>query len=156
MIYPGPKPDWTTGMRVWEIYSFHGVNSYKSPETNWVRAAPNACVLIQTCSPATSTPVPPLVLYSQSTRNYSVTPPLNASIPTSTPILKTSGNHSFASQTHDSITSRTGDQWFVLGPDAAPTILEKIPSDRSRYPTVSELEGSFRDRFERKERGWYV
>ena len=36
--------------------------------------------------------------------------------------------------------------------DAAPTILEKIPSDQSRDPTVSELEGSFRERFERKER----
>jgi len=46
--------------------------------------------------------------------------------------------------------SRAGDQWFVLGRDAAPTILEKFPSDQSRYPTVSELEGIFRERFERK------
>jgi hypothetical protein len=47
MIYPVPKPDLTTGMRVWGIYSCHGANSYKGPivaGTNWdtlVRAAPN-------------------------------------------------------------------------------------------------------------------
>ena len=53
-------------------------------------------------SPPTSGPVPPSVFYSQSTPNRPVTPPPNASIPTSTPISnKTSGNHSFASETHD-------------------------------------------------------
>jgi hypothetical protein len=37
MIYPGPKPDWTTGMRVWRIYSLHGANSHKGrARTNWV------------------------------------------------------------------------------------------------------------------------
>jgi hypothetical protein len=53
-------------------------------------------------SPLTSTPVSPSVFYSQSTPNRPVTPPQNASIPTSTPISnKTSGNHSYASETHD-------------------------------------------------------
>jgi hypothetical protein len=53
-------------------------------------------------SPPTGTPVPPSVFYSQSTPNRPVTPPPNASIPTSTPISnKTSGNHSYASETHD-------------------------------------------------------
>jgi hypothetical protein len=54
-------------------------------------------------SPPTSTPIPPSVFYSHSaTRNRPVTPPQNASIPTSTPISnKTSGNHSYASETHD-------------------------------------------------------
>jgi len=53
-------------------------------------------------SPPTSGPIPPSVFYSQSTPNRPVTPPPNASIPTSTPISnKTSGNHSFASETHD-------------------------------------------------------
>jgi hypothetical protein len=53
-------------------------------------------------SPPTSTPVPPSVFYSHSTQNRPVTPPQNTSIPTSTPISnKTSGNHSYASETHD-------------------------------------------------------
>ena len=53
-------------------------------------------------SPPTGTPVPPSVFYSHSTRNRPVTPPPSASIPTSTPISnKTSGNHSYASETHD-------------------------------------------------------
>jgi hypothetical protein len=53
-------------------------------------------------SPPTSGPIPPSVFYSQSTPNRPVTPPSNASIPTSTPISnKTSGTHSFASETHD-------------------------------------------------------
>jgi hypothetical protein len=53
-------------------------------------------------SPPTSTPVPPSVFYLQSTRNRPVTPPPNASIPTSTPVSnKTSRNHSYASETHD-------------------------------------------------------
>ena len=53
-------------------------------------------------SPSTSGPVPPSVFYSQSIPNRPVTPPPNASIPTSTPISnKTSGNHSYASETHD-------------------------------------------------------
>jgi hypothetical protein len=34
-----------------------------------------------------------------------------------------------------------------------PKILEKIPSDRWRYPRVSGLGGSFQERSERKERG---
>ena len=53
-------------------------------------------------SPPTSTPIPPSVFYSQSTPNRPLTPPPNAFIPTSTPISnKTSGNHSYASETHD-------------------------------------------------------
>jgi len=53
-------------------------------------------------SPPTNTPVPSSVFYSQSTRNRPVTPPPNASIPTSTPISnKTSGNHSYASEPRD-------------------------------------------------------
>ena len=53
-------------------------------------------------SPPTSGPIPPSAFYSQSTPNRPVTPPPNVSIPTSTPISnKTSGNHSFASETHD-------------------------------------------------------
>jgi hypothetical protein len=52
--------------------------------------------------PPISTPISPSVFYSQSTPNRPVTPPQNASIPTSTPISnKTSGNHSYASETHD-------------------------------------------------------
>jgi hypothetical protein len=44
----------------------------------------------------------PSVFYSQSTPNRPVTPPSNVSIPTSTLISnKTSGNHSYASETHD-------------------------------------------------------
>jgi len=34
------------------------------------------------------------------------------------------------------ITVSHRDQWFILGRDAGPTILEKIPSDQSRYPSV--------------------
>ena len=53
-------------------------------------------------SPPTSTPILPSVFYSQSTPNRPLTPPPNAFIPTSTPISnKTSGNHSYASETHD-------------------------------------------------------
>ena len=53
-------------------------------------------------SPPMSGPIPPSVFYSQSTPNRLVTPPPNAYISTSTPISnKTSGNHSFASETHD-------------------------------------------------------
>src|SRR6266436_5387503 len=63
---------------------------------------PSSSVYPNLLSPPTSTPVPPSVFYSQSTPNRPVTPPLNASIPTSTPISnKTSGNHSYASETHD-------------------------------------------------------
>src|ERR1700733_16249165 len=52
--------------------------------------------------PPTSTPIPPSIFYSQSTPNRPLTPPPNAFIPTSTPISnKTSGNHSYASETHD-------------------------------------------------------
>jgi hypothetical protein len=51
---------------------------------------------------STSGAVPPSVFYLQSTPNRPVTPPPNASIPTSTPISnKTSGNHSFTSEAHD-------------------------------------------------------
>jgi hypothetical protein len=53
-------------------------------------------------SPPKGSTIPPSVFYSQSTPNRPVTPPTNASIPTSTPISnKTSGNHSYASETHD-------------------------------------------------------
>ena len=63
---------------------------------------PSSSVDPNLLSPTTSTPVPPSVFYSQPTPNRPVTPPQNASIPTSTPISnKTSGNHSYASETHD-------------------------------------------------------
>jgi hypothetical protein len=63
---------------------------------------PSSSVNPTLLSPPTSTPIPPSVFYSQSTPNRPVTPPQNASIPTSTPISnKTSGNHSYASETHD-------------------------------------------------------
>ena len=63
---------------------------------------PSSSVDSNLLSPPTSGPVPPSVFYSQSTPNRPVTPPPNASIPTSTPISnKTSGNHSYASETHD-------------------------------------------------------
>src|SRR6202044_3499400 len=65
---------------------------------------PSSSVNPTLLSPPTSTPIPPSVfyVYSQSTRNRPVTPTQNASIPTSTPISnKTSGNHSYASETHD-------------------------------------------------------
>jgi hypothetical protein len=53
-------------------------------------------------SPPTSSPILPSVFYLQLTPNCPVTPPSNMSILTSTPISnKTSGNHSFASETHD-------------------------------------------------------
>jgi hypothetical protein len=53
-------------------------------------------------SPPTNTPVSPSIFYSCLIRNRPVTPPQNVSIPTSTPISnKTSGNHSYASETHD-------------------------------------------------------
>jgi hypothetical protein len=65
-------------------------------------AIPSSSVDPSLLSPPTRTPIPPSVFYSQSTPNRPVTPPPNASIPTSTPISnKTSGNHSYASETHD-------------------------------------------------------
>ena len=52
--------------------------------------------------PPSGSPVPPSVFYSQPTPNRPVTPPPNASIPTSTPISnKTSGSYTFASETHN-------------------------------------------------------
>src|SRR5882762_5289102 len=63
---------------------------------------PSSSVDPNLLSPPTSTPIPPSVFYLQPTPNRPVTPPQNTSIPTSTPISnKTSGNHSFASETHD-------------------------------------------------------
>jgi hypothetical protein len=63
---------------------------------------PSSSVDSNLLSPPTSSAVPPQAFYSQLTPNHPVTPPPNMSIPTSTPILnKTSGNHSFASETHD-------------------------------------------------------
>ena len=55
-------------------------------------------------SPPTSSnsAIPPSTFYSTSTRNRPVTPPKNASNPTSTPISnKTSGNYTYASRIHD-------------------------------------------------------
>src|ERR1700676_4188706 len=63
---------------------------------------PSSSVDPNLLSPPTSTPIPPSVFYLQPTPNRPVTPPQNTSIPTSTPISnKMSGNHSFASETHD-------------------------------------------------------
>jgi hypothetical protein len=46
--------------------------------------------------------VPPSAFYSTSARNRPVTPPSNASNPTSTPISnKTSGSYTYASEIHD-------------------------------------------------------
>ena len=94
-------------------------------------------------SPPTSTPILPSVFYSQSaTRNRPVTPPQNASIPTSTPISnKTSGNHSYASETHDRESANyllaqetTG---LFLGAMLPKTFLDTflpIPRDTQQYP----------------------
>ena len=61
---------------------------------------PSSSVRSNLLSPPTSGTVS--VFYSQSTLNRPVTPPQNVSIPTSTHISnKTSGNHSYASETHD-------------------------------------------------------
>ena len=77
-----------------------GMSDHPSP--TGLQPIPSSSVDSNLLLPPTSGPIPPSVFYSQSTPNRPVTPPPNASIPTSTPISnKTSGNHSFASETHD-------------------------------------------------------
>jgi hypothetical protein len=104
-----------------------------------------------------STPVPPSVFYAQSTRNRPVTPPSNASIPTSTPISnKTSGNHSYASETHVRDSAN-----YSLAQETSGLFLGAMPPQQflNRFlpigqdKPVFELERSFHERFERKERG---
>jgi hypothetical protein len=95
-------------------------------------------------SPPTSTPVPPLVFYSQLTRNCPVTPPPNAIIPTSTPILnKASGNYSFASETH-----RRDSANYCLAQETSNHFLgamlpKKLLDDPSRCSTISGVHGEF-------------
>ena len=95
-------------------------------------------------SPPTSTPIPPSVFYSHSTRNRPVTPPATASIPTSTPISnKTSGNYSYTSETHDreSTNYRLAQETsgYFLGAIPPTKFLDTflpIPQDTQQYPEV--------------------
>ncbi|KIM85920.1 hypothetical protein PILCRDRAFT_5026 [Piloderma croceum F 1598] len=81
--------------------------------------------------PPTSTPVLPLVFNSQLTRNHSVTPPPNASIPTSTPIPnKTSSNHSFASETHDTDSAK-----YRLAQETSDT--PQCPNSEGAFKSIS-------------------
>ena len=98
-------------------------------------------------SPPTSTPIPPSVFYSQSTPNQ------NASIPTSTPILnKTSGNHSYASDTHDRDSAN-----YRLAQETSEHFLGAMPPQKfldmflpiGQDTPVSELRWSFHERIER-------
>ena len=128
-------------------------NSVMSPSSTGPSSVDPSLLL-----PPTSNPIPPSVFYSHSaTRNRPVTPPQNASIPTSTPISnKTSGNHSYACGTHDrdSANYRLAQETsgYFLGAMPPPKILEKFPSDRCRHSGVSGLGGSFRERSARKAR----
>ena len=99
-------------------------------------------------SPPTSTPVPPSVFYSQSTPNRPVTPPPNASIPTSTPISnKTSGNHSYASETHDrdSANHRLAQETsgYFLGAMPPQQFLKRFLPISKGTPRCPNLKGAF-------------
>ena len=97
----------------------------------------------------------PSVFYLHwSTRNRLVTLPPNTSIPTSTPILnKTSGNHSYTSGTHarDSANYRLAQETSGSFSGAMPPqrFLKRFLPIGQDIP-VSELEGSFCERFKRK------
>jgi hypothetical protein len=100
-------------------------------------------------SPPTSTPIPPSAFYSRSaTRNRPVTPPQNASIPTSTPISnKTSGNHSYASETHDrdSANYRLAQETsgYFLGAMPPRKFLKKFLATDEGTPGCPDSEGAF-------------
>jgi hypothetical protein len=100
-------------------------------------------------SPPTSTPIPPSVFYSHSaTRNRPVTPPQNASILTSTPISnKISGNHSYASDTHDrdSANYRLAQETSGLFLGAMPPqqFLKKFLATDEGTPGCPDSEGAF-------------
>src|ERR1700729_621089 len=99
-------------------------------------------------SPPTSTPIPQSVFYSQPTPNRPVTPPQNASIPTSTPISnKTSGNHSYASETHDRdsanycLAQETSD--YFLGTMPPRKFLKKFLTTDEGTPGCPDSKGAF-------------
>jgi len=99
-------------------------------------------------SPPTSTPIPPSVFYSQSTPNRPLTPPPNAFIPTSTPISnKTSGNHSYASETHDrdSANYRLAQEssGYFLGAMPPRKFLKKFLATDEGTPGCPDSEGAF-------------
>ena len=99
-------------------------------------------------SPPTSTPIPPSVFYSQSTPNRPLTPPPNAFIPTSTPISnKTSGNHSYASETHDrdSANYRLAQETsgYFLGAMPPRKFLKKFLATDEGTPGCPDSEGAF-------------
>ena len=73
-----------------------------NPSSTGSAPIPSSSIDLNLLSLPTSTPIPLSVFYSQLTPNHPVTPPPNTSIPTSTPISnKTSGSHSYTSETHD-------------------------------------------------------
>ena len=99
-------------------------------------------------SPPTSTPIPPSVFYSQSTPNRPLTPPPNAFIPTSTPISnKTSGNYSYASETHDrdSANYRLAQEssGYFLGAMPPQKFLKKFLATDEGTPGCPDSEGAF-------------
>ena len=99
-------------------------------------------------SPPTSTPIPPSVFYSQSTPNHPLTPPPNAFIPTSTPISnKTSGHHSYASETHDrdSANNRLAQETsgYFLGAMLPRKFLKKFLATDESTPGCPDSEGAF-------------
>jgi len=118
------------------------LSSPGSPPISSFSAYPNLL------SPPTSTPVPPSVFYSQSTPNRPVTPPQNVSIPTSTPISnKTSGNHSYASETHDrdSANYRLAQETsgYFLGAMPPQQYLNRFLPTRKGTPECPNSEGAF-------------
>ena len=113
-------------------------------------------------SPPTSTPIPTSVFYSQLTPNHPLTPPPNAFISTSTPISnKTSGNHSYTSETHDRDSAN-----YCLAQETSGYFLGMMPPwkflkkflaiDEGTYSRVFGLRRSFQEHSECKERSWYV
>src|SRR5882762_3066323 len=105
----------------------------------------------------TSTPIPPSVFYSQSTQNRPLTPPPNAFIPTSTPISnKTSGNHSYASETHDrdSANYRLAQETSgrFLGAMPPRKFLKKFLATNEGTPGCPDLEGAFESILSAKEK----
>ena len=100
-------------------------------------------------SPPTSTPIHPSVFYSQSTPNRPLTPPPNAFIPTSTPISnKTSGNHSYASETHDrdSANYRLAQEssGYFLGAMPPQQFLNRFLPTSKGTPECPNSEGAFK------------
>ena len=116
------------------------------PSSTGLPPIPSSTIDPNLLSPPTSSPVPPSVFYSQSTPNRLVTPPQNASIPTSTPISnKTSGSYTYASETHnrDSENYRLSQETSGLFLGAMPPtkFLDKflpIPQDTQTCPDSKE------------------